>query len=425
MNLNSNHYKYTHWLRLDSVDELEKWQNLKKYKDKYDCYMTVFYYDYNTLTDKVIKLDCNQSYQELDLDLNSLSKGSLKRVKAKPTNVTAYNKGINHFFKIKLGINMEDQIDKNSNSNGINEKDLIPVDVLSEFKHLENIDLFAKILEKEQWQVVKIKSDRSYHYQLYFGKDKQFKNRFEYAFSKFMYKSIMEDRLQRFINNCVKSYEVNLNNFIGHKINSFQSKYELVTGERVGMDLECIGLVLGIDDNKVDVFDFKRPLKEQLYSIDIDLFKKNFENGFYKVNYNLLSNLEKMEFRKYTNHKLEKFAELCGDWDFRKIDMTDSHLSSIGIKDNTISISCEKYSTKIDEYVSCSAGEVKDRNLVREFRLLDLTNYEKVLAFISEINHYIDYDKVDNDLDIEEQKFIEKQQKDNPEETLDEMEMDF
>jgi len=97
--IHSRHFIYTHWLRIDTNnDEIKQWKQLKDYWNKYDCSMTVYYYDYNPLTEKVIKLDCNQSYQDLDLDVNSMSSGSLKRVKAKPTNITVYNKGIEHFF---------------------------------------------------------------------------------------------------------------------------------------------------------------------------------------------------------------------------------------------------------------------------------------------------------------------------------------
>ena len=189
-NINSNHFTYTHWLKIDTYHELEKWQQLKEYKEKYDCSMTVFYYDYNPLMDKVIKLDCNQSYQDLDLDVNSSFDTSLKRLTQKPTNVTAYNKGINEFFKQKLGV----EIQEKSLFPDLNEKDFITVDVLKEFPKLKNIEEFAKLLEKEQWRVIKIKSERSYHYQLYFGKGKQVANRYEFAFHQFMYKSRMADR---------------------------------------------------------------------------------------------------------------------------------------------------------------------------------------------------------------------------------------
>ena len=105
--IHSRHYTYTHWLRIDmNNDEIKQWEQLKNYWNKYDCSMTVYYYDYNPLTEKAIKLDCNQSYQDLDLDVNSMSSGSLKRVKAKPTNITVYNKGIEHFFVNKLGLKL-------------------------------------------------------------------------------------------------------------------------------------------------------------------------------------------------------------------------------------------------------------------------------------------------------------------------------
>ena len=102
--IHSRHYIYTHWLRIDNQNnEKKQWENLKDYWNKYDCSMTVYYYDYNPLTEKVIKLDCNQSYQNLDLDVNSMSSGSLKRIKSKPTNISLYNRGISSFFESKLG----------------------------------------------------------------------------------------------------------------------------------------------------------------------------------------------------------------------------------------------------------------------------------------------------------------------------------
>lgn len=417
MNLNSNHYKYTHWLRIPSKNGLEIWQSLKDYKDKYDCYMTVFYYDYEPFGDKVIKLDCNQSIQDLDLNINSSSEQCLSRIKSKPTNVSQYNLGINHFFKTNLGI---DYVDKNHKNFNVNSDELITVDALTEFKKLENIEVFVKAMEKEKWRIVKIKTDKNFHYQLYFGEGKQFKNRYEYAFSNFMYKSRMEDRLQRFINNYLKSLEINLESLIGRKINSFKAKYEFVTGEKIGIDLECIGLVLGINDNKIDMFDYKKPMKEQLYSIDIDVLKKNFEEGFYKVNYNSLSNLEKMQFKKYQNNKLEKFTELCGDWDYRRnIDMCDSHLQSISINNNIISISCEKYSSDLDDYVSCDAGDIKNKKLVNEFMLLDLTNQEAVIEFMNKIEDHINFDMVDKELLKEEQEQLKSLSQDDLEEEID------
>ena len=51
--IHSRHYIYTHWLRIDmNNDEIKQWEQLKNYWNKYDCSMTVYYYDYNPLTVK-------------------------------------------------------------------------------------------------------------------------------------------------------------------------------------------------------------------------------------------------------------------------------------------------------------------------------------------------------------------------------------
>ena len=53
--IHSRHYIYTHWLRIDlNNDERKQWEQLKDYWNKYDCSMTVYYYDYNPLTEKAI-----------------------------------------------------------------------------------------------------------------------------------------------------------------------------------------------------------------------------------------------------------------------------------------------------------------------------------------------------------------------------------
>lgn len=103
-------FKYTHWLKIDlrygSRDGTE-WKNLKEYADKYDCKMSVFYYDY-MFTSKVIKLECNQSYQDLDLDVNSMSNGSLIYLKNKPQNITEYpNKNVSYFYNKYVNIYKE------------------------------------------------------------------------------------------------------------------------------------------------------------------------------------------------------------------------------------------------------------------------------------------------------------------------------
>lgn len=95
-------YKYTHWLKIDFYNETKtgiEWKNLKEYKEKYDCNMEVYYYMSNPFTKKIIKLECNQNYQDLDLDVNSSFDGSLTKMNHKPKNIQPYNKPIELFFE--------------------------------------------------------------------------------------------------------------------------------------------------------------------------------------------------------------------------------------------------------------------------------------------------------------------------------------
>lgn len=408
--MSSRRFKYTHWLRFNSFDEKKQWQNLKEYKDKYDCYMTVFYYDYNPLTDKVVKLDCNQSYQELDLDVNSMSDGSFKKLTAKPTNVTPYNKGIDYFFNKKLGLEAkpDDQIEVSKQESNDKEQGFIPVDVLTEFSHLKNIEFFDKLAKKEGWQVVKKRSDRGFHYQLYFGKEKQVDNRYEFAFSKFTYKSRMAERFQMFINHKKKQLDNNLNKYVGRKLNLFESSYQFETGEKINIDIVCVGLVLGINNNSLDIYDVKKPLRQQFYSISIDDFMTKVDSGLYKPNYNLLCDYEKIELKKYNRNRLKKFTQLCGDWDYRNIDMTEPHLEGISIKDNIIFATCEKFSTELDDYVIGSPIEINNENLLKEFRILDLSQKEKVLEYISKIEIQLDFKSINKELYQIEQEEIKE-----------------
>ena len=418
--IHSRHYIYTHWLRIDmNNDEIKQWEQLKNYWNKYDCSMTVYYYDYNPLTEKAIKLDCNQSYQDLDLDVNSMSSSSLKRVKAKPTNITVYNKGIEHFFVNKLGLEVLDTLRKPKSKINVPEDQLITVDVLSEFGRMKNIEKFNEIMKEEDWKIVKIPSDVSYHYQLYFGKGKQVYNRYEYAFSDFTFKSRFKDRLERFVNNVVKQKELNLDNFIGKKINMFESKHQVSTDKKINIDVKCIGLVLGINNNCFDIYDFQRPLGEQFYSIELEDFKQKFNEGIYKPNFNLLTSYEKLEQRKYVYNKVKKFTELCGDWDYRNIDMNDIHLESLKVQKDKIIISCERYSNKLDDYICCPACDIESKELVNEFNLLDLENREHVLDFMSKLENYIDFDKAEKSLKEQENKKIKEK------ETLEEMEIEY
>ena len=89
------------------------------------------------------------------------------------------------------------------------------------------------------------------------------------------------------------------------------------------------------------------------------------------------------------------FLSLCGDWDYRKnVDMIEPHLQGIAIRDNKILISCEKFSNTADDYVSCIATEIEDKNMINKFKKLNLKNKGEVIDFISNIEKIVDWRKI-------------------------------
>lgn len=405
--MNSRRFKYTHWLKISTEFEKMQWEKLKKYNDKYDCSMTVFYYDYNPLTDKIIKLDTNQSYDELDLDVDTKNEDSFKKVNAKPINSSPFNRSIYSFFEEYLDLKGYTHPARSNPYNDI-KKEIFPAKILEDFPDLENVEVLDELIKRNNWELLKIKSTKGFQYQLYYGEGVQVDNKYEYAFSKFLPRSRVLDRFQRVINYEINRSKINWNKFIGHKLNFFSSNHELNTGDKIPIDANCIGVVLGINDGNIDLYDNKKPMKERFFSIKLKDFEKGVRNGIYKVNYNMQSNYEKLEIKRYLKNKLDKFARLCGDWDYRNIDMTMPHLQSIEIKGNNITINCEKYSTDLDEYVSCSNDAIADKDLVKKFKYLDLANSKKVLEFIKDIEQSVDFKDVEKRLNEEEQEEIKK-----------------
>ena len=181
------------------------------------------------------------------------------------------------------------------------------------------------------------------------------------------------------------------------------------------------------DDKYIDTYDIELDLKKmnlnQKMSYEFTL-AKDLNRVFlrYYYNYKKLPTSKyikrKMEEKNYLlisfpafeilKDKTETFNSLCGDWDFRNIDMLDSHLAGITIKsDNTIHLDCEIYSADLDEYYFCSGGNIKSKKLVETFKKLDLKERTDVLDFISELNDKINWKDVDRKL----YNLVEKNQK--------------
>lgn len=75
--------------------------------------------------------------------------------------------------------------------------DYIQVDLLKEFKDIKNIDKLNSFFQKNHWVLLKTEDN---FYQLYFGKDTQVDNMFEYAFSYLLNEKTTKNELERLIN---------------------------------------------------------------------------------------------------------------------------------------------------------------------------------------------------------------------------------
>jgi len=77
--------KYTHWLKYTIWCDNKEIEDINNYIEKYPSTKAVVHpYKYNC--DKAIKLVCEQSYQDLDLDVNSMGT-NLIRLTRKPNNL--------------------------------------------------------------------------------------------------------------------------------------------------------------------------------------------------------------------------------------------------------------------------------------------------------------------------------------------------
>ena len=85
---------YTHWLGVGGIRktlhvEDQQWQNLKYYIDNHpESKVMIFFKETGKdLFEKIVKLECNQNYQNLDLDCNSGFDTSFRRLSYKPKGI--------------------------------------------------------------------------------------------------------------------------------------------------------------------------------------------------------------------------------------------------------------------------------------------------------------------------------------------------
>lgn len=130
--------------------------------------------------------------------------------------------------------------------------DYISVNLLSEFKDLNNVLFLDYILKKEKWKLIKNinKYSGEVGYQLYFGKGIQVDNNYEYGFSHLLDKENTYKELERFINYRMEMTMSKLEDF--KIIKDFCSKFD---GYNINDYLYYIGITsIKEDINQEDLF---------------------------------------------------------------------------------------------------------------------------------------------------------------------------
>lgn len=82
--------KYVHWLKIDGYSKLEETASqffaIENYLNKYQNASAILYqYDSGSF-DWIVRLECEQCYNDLDMDVNSCST-RLERLSSKPKNI--------------------------------------------------------------------------------------------------------------------------------------------------------------------------------------------------------------------------------------------------------------------------------------------------------------------------------------------------
>lgn len=181
---NIKNFKYTHWLKIDLSNETKKgieWNNLKIYKEKYDCNMEVYYYDNDSFCKKVIKLECNQSYKDLDLDVNSMFDGSLIRLSSKPRNISLYKVPIETFFENKIAKELKKYNNLHSIVSDIldisKNKISVDLDIYSDFKIITSykieLDLSKMGITSDMDYAFQLSKDLSHKIERYYEENKK------------------------------------------------------------------------------------------------------------------------------------------------------------------------------------------------------------------------------------------------------------
>jgi hypothetical protein len=97
-----------HWLQLGGKNislknEEKQWNNLKQYINTYkDSKITIYQKTTGDIFCRIIKLECNQNYNDLDLECNSGYNYSIKHFNGRPSNIELCNIPFEYFINRKF-----------------------------------------------------------------------------------------------------------------------------------------------------------------------------------------------------------------------------------------------------------------------------------------------------------------------------------
>jgi hypothetical protein len=83
----------THWLqiggmRIREAYERKQWENLSKYLEQHQgSNATVYIKNTGDIYARIIKLECEQSYNDIEIDCNSCFDGSIRYLNSRPNNI--------------------------------------------------------------------------------------------------------------------------------------------------------------------------------------------------------------------------------------------------------------------------------------------------------------------------------------------------
>ncbi len=192
----------------------------------------------------------------------------------------------------------------------------VSVDILDEFKDLDNVFYLYKIFEENHWELLKKKEKNESFYQLFFGNGVQVDNMYEYGFAHLLNKKDTVKELDRFIKYRIK---------IGVDCSSFKKDDDIITGNGfVYYYYSQKEYDLSNESNIVD-FEFKYDLKLEKV---IDVFcndeeaKKQVENDYDNFIDNIKDNLlpELEEKVTQNNEKAGLLVkQICDKYNFKAI----------------------------------------------------------------------------------------------------------